>query len=800
MVGEALPPSLAAEGSAIRRAIVADFAAVAGVRVIEPVDARCLGPERPPANVTRIIVDPAHPIDLGSLAMGAGRSLNLGRLVSGCHGSVLRPVNPVGRSLGARGRSTEPVAPNFAPMYADNRIRPQLGTNCDGVILIAPETDGILLGLAEELDRAGLWSLGSTPEAIALCSDKLALAGHFERLGVPTPLTLALEPGVDWPEFPSGSGPNRVPFESLSVSLPGWQGSPVPRNPGPEPNVSNLSGVPGYRRPLPPGDSSGFRGQPDFVVVKPTDGAGAVETFVLPGSAPRPVWLRNRDGMIVQPLRPGEALSASFLVGRDGRAHLIAVGRQVVAVEPDGQVNYRGGLLPIPLIENDLAPVCRAVESVPGLLGFVGVDFLRDELSGAVEVIEINPRLTTSIVGLVRLAPPGTVARAWLALASGTNAFDDGADFRAIRAAAPVRFRADGSPDLDTMDGRMTTPPSPRWLAFDIGGANLKAAHSGGKAVSRPFELWKRPDDLAEALGEVAGLLPESDAWAITMTAELCDCFATKADGVRSILAATVQAAGDRTVRVFGTDGQFHAVESILQTPRLAAASNWLALATVVARAGWGDSGLLIDIGSTTTDLIPWRAGEVAIPLDQRTDHGRLRSGALVYAGVRRTPLCTFGPTLPYRGEPIALMAELFATTADVYLTLGDLPPDTFDRSTADGGPLTYPASLDRLARMVGLDRDDFTADDAQALAESAAAILLDRLADTAQRLTFETLGAAPPVVVVAGAGEFLAQRLAARVVAPGGSVRSLTDAWGLEASHAACAHALLELVEAHPS
>ena len=325
----------------------------------------------------------------------------------------------------------------------------------------------------------------------------------------------------------------------------------------------------------------------------------------------------------------------------------------------------------------------------------------------------------------------------------------------------------------------MTPPAPPRWLAFDIGGANLKAAHAGGQAVARPFELWKRPDDLAEALGEVAALVPPSEAWAITMTAELCDCFATKADGVRSILAATVKAAGDRTVRVYGTDGQFHAVDAILPTPRLAAASNWLALGSVVARSGWGDSGLLIDIGSTTTDLIPWRDGQVMIPLDERTDHGRLRSGALIYAGVRRTPLCTFGPTLPHRGEPTALMAELFATTADVYLTLGNLPADPFDRSTGDGAPLTPAAALDRLARMVGLDRDDFTADDAHALAEAADAVLLDRLAHAAARVTTEALGEPPPVVVVAGAGEFLARRLADRVVAPGGSVRSLAETWG---------------------
>ena len=333
------------------------------------------------------------------------------------------------------------------------------------------------------------------------------------------------------------------------------------------------------------------------------------------------------------------------------------------------------------------------------------------------------------------------------------------------------------------------------WLALDIGGANLKAAHSAGPVVSRPFELWKRPADLSDALSDLAASLPAATGWAVTMTAELCDCFATKAAGVRAILAATQAAAGDRPVRVWGTDGRFHEVESIRARPRLAAASNWLALATVVARSGFGASGLLIDVGSTTTDLIPWRDGEVMIPLAARTDLGRLQSGALIYAGVRRTPVCTCGPTLPYRGVETALMAELFATTADVYLTLGHLPADTLDRSTADGGPLTPDAARARLARMVGLDRDDFTPLDAHDLASAAAATLCDRLAAAADRVVATALGGSPSAVVVAGSGEFLSRRLADRVLAAGGSIHSLTAAWGAEASSAACAAALIRLL-----
>ena len=341
----------------------------------------------------------------------------------------------------------------------------------------------------------------------------------------------------------------------------------------------------------------------------------------------------------------------------------------------------------------------------------------------------------------------------------------------------------------------MSGPPPDRWLAFDIGGANLKAAHGAGPALSRPFELWKRPGDLAVALGEVAALLPPADAWAVTMTAELCDCFATKADGVRAILAATAQAAGPRAVRVWGTDGSFHDPAAVLAHPRLAAASNWLALATVIARGEFGPAGLLIDVGSTTADLIPWRDGAVAIPLDRRTDLARLQAGALVYAGGRRTPLCALGPTLDYRGTPTPLMAELFATTADVYLTLGHLPADDFDCATGDGQPLTLDAARDRLARMVGLDRDDFTPDDAVALARSADATLLDRLEGAAGRMLADSLGGWPSSVVISGTGEFLARRLADRLAAPGGSVASLAESWGAEASSAACAHALIRLL-----
>ncbi len=329
------------------------------------------------------------------------------------------------------------------------------------------------------------------------------------------------------------------------------------------------------------------------------------------------------------------------------------------------------------------------------------------------------------------------------------------------------------------------------WLALDIGGANLKAAHSSGQARSLPFELWKRPDELARSLGSLASTLPEADRVALTMTAELCDCYSTKAVGVRSVLDAASSAFPTAPMVVWGVDGRFHEIDEIRKAPSLAAASNWLALATLASRLIPEGPGLLIDIGSTTADLIPMVDGRVDVR--GRTDTERLQTGELVYAGVRRTPLCSIAPELPFRGRPTGLTAELFATTLDVYLTLGEVRSDPKDLSPADGRPATADAALDRLARMVGADRDGFTAEDAFAFALAADKVLVDRLVRAARRACSETVES-PMHAVVAGSGEFLARRVASRALEPGGKVVSLAEAWGPVASSAACAHALAEL------
>src|SRR5438105_2081725 len=94
-------------------------------------------------------------------------------------------------------------------------------------------------------------------------------------------------------------------------------------------------------------------------------------------------------------------------------------------------------------------------------------------------------------------------------------------------------------------------------LGLDIGGANLKAAHSSGQALLEPFELWRNPAHLPVALRALVARLPPADVWAATMTGELCDCFETKRQGMLAILDAVACVAGPIPVRVWTTSGSW---------------------------------------------------------------------------------------------------------------------------------------------------------------------------------------------------------------------------------------------------
>lgn len=319
------------------------------------------------------------------------------------------------------------------------------------------------------------------------------------------------------------------------------------------------------------------------------------------------------------------------------------------------------------------------------------------------------------------------------------------------------------------------------WLALDIGGANLKVADGKGYAHSVAFPLWQRPQDLAAELKKLIESAPAALSLAVTMTGELADCFETKAEGVTQILAAVEQAAGERTIHVYLCNDTFVSPDAACREPLLAAASNWQALATYARRYTNETHGLLIDIGSTTTDLIP--LGKVTTQ-SVLTDTKRLAEGSLVYTGVKRSPICAIAAELPWNGRRCGVAQELFATTHDAYLVLGYLPEEPDQCSSADGRPCTQAYAHARLARSVCADTTIFSWADAL---EAAATVCLNQIELLAESAV---LRAEPSQVILSGEGEFLARKLLDRLGWTCPAV-SLMAELGPLVSQAACAHAL---------
>jgi (4-(4-[2-(gamma-L-glutamylamino)ethyl]phenoxymethyl)furan-2-yl)methanamine synthase len=211
-------------------------------------------------------------------------------------------------------------------------------------------------------------------------------------------------------------------------------------------------------------------------------------------------------------------------------------------------------------------------------------------------------------------------------------------------------------------------------LGWDIGGSNTKICRIvDGRvmaAVSRPFEIKEAPEQLTALLRSLAAEVAGDgvvDAHAVTMTAELSRNFRTKREGVAFVLDAVEAALGPHGVRVFTVDGAFLTPTDARDQPLRVAAANWMATASWLART-YRDA-VLVDVGSTTTDIIPIVAGRIVA--EGRTDPDRLASGELLYSGASRTPVEALAAEVCVQGRHYALAAEAFATTADVHAWRG---------------------------------------------------------------------------------------------------------------------------------
>jgi probable H4MPT-linked C1 transfer pathway protein len=306
------------------------------------------------------------------------------------------------------------------------------------------------------------------------------------------------------------------------------------------------------------------------------------------------------------------------------------------------------------------------------------------------------------------------------------------------------------------------------------------------RAVSRPFEVWRDRAALAGVLREVAAEAGAADAVAITMTAELSDAFRTKREGVAFVLAAAEEALADRPLSVLTTAGELVSMAEARARPWDVAAANWMATALAVAEAH--ADALLIDVGSTTADVIPIAGARVAA--SGVNDLERLQAGELVYTGALRTNLAAIAPRVPVRGGWCPVASEYFAISADVHLVLGHLSEQTYDCPTPDGRAATVPFARERIARLVCADVDQLAADEIDAIAAFLHGEQVRQIEDAARRVARRLRTDAP--VVAVGSGAFLARAVAARL---GRAVADAPAPWGATGAEMAPAAALAALL-----
>lgn len=323
---------------------------------------------------------------------------------------------------------------------------------------------------------------------------------------------------------------------------------------------------------------------------------------------------------------------------------------------------------------------------------------------------------------------------------------------------------------------------------WDVGGVNLKlAAARDGRIVtvhSRPFEIQRTPHNLVQALHEQAraASLTPGTLHAVTMTAELSQLFRTKRDGVSFVLDAIESAFPNDEIAVYTVDGTFVTPAAARLDPIRCAASNWHATASIVART-WPNA-TLVDIGSTTTDVIPIVDGCVAAV--GRTDPERLATGELLYLGAVRTPVEAIVHDVPLGDTTAGVSAEGFALSGDVHAWNCDLADDDYQCATPDGRPVTREFTRERLARIVCADRELLDDHAIDRIAAHIADAQVARTGAALERARGHTSSSAP--VVSAGVGAFIAERAAGRIGAP--CVR-FAVALGADAARAAPAAAV---------
>ena len=307
-------------------------------------------------------------------------------------------------------------------------------------------------------------------------------------------------------------------------------------------------------------------------------------------------------------------------------------------------------------------------------------------------------------------------------------------------------------------------------VGWDIGGAHVKAAlvNDNGvviKVYLQPCPLWKGLQFLHQAVNNILLVLPPAHyKHALTMTGELVDLFDSRDDGVKKIITAMQILIGDSELLIYlGQQGFINAALLNKEHYQFIASANWLASASWVTESM--SDALFVDVGSTTTDIL--LSQNKCINIQGFSDYQRLQSQELIYTGIVRTAVMALTQTALFKGQSIGLMAEYFATMADVYRLTGELNEAHDKTDTADGKEKTPLASAKRLSRMIAYEFEDNELDLWKQFALTLKSYQKQQIQTACQRQLSRVLPNKNTYVIGAGIGRFLVEQIATDLALP---------------------------------
>lgn len=277
-------------------------------------------------------------------------------------------------------------------------------------------------------------------------------------------------------------------------------------------------------------------------------------------------------------------------------------------------------------------------------------------------------------------------------------------------------------------------------LGIDVGGANLKIAAERSAEIIY-FPMWKKAVELKDKLLEIAKKYGAERA-GVVITAELADVFKNKAEGVSFV--ANICKDVFKEVYFLDLNGN---ITKEINNPLEFSASNWLASISFLIKEGYRDF-LFVDIGSTTTDLIPVKDRNLAALRDLE----RLKKRELIYFGILRTPV--FYVLRSFSNAK--LCPEYFAITGDVFRITGDISEADYNCETPDGKGKSVEDCMRRIARTICCDLEELGMEKVSELAFKAKKAMIRILSREIKRKIVEY---ELKEVLACGIGEFLVEQ-----------------------------------------